>query len=240
MVPVLRFHLPLFRRALSILAGAGIRYTTWVAVAGVVLTLLNPELGKTATALLGGAWVEYSRWWSLVPIGLLCILFVGGLMKANFETFERIKGDLEQENKQLSVDKCTLEERVRALESAPRTEAEQLKHDSRQLAAELREFIKECEEEKQEFVLQMQYANTKEEERLAQQGLVHAESQYGRGHAGYTLVFRHRAATLLNAAVSRGWMDPGDLVVVDGVGPVVNTVTMESCAATLEQIGNRP
>lgn len=93
MLPVLQRHFPLLRRTLSILAGAGVRYTTGASVAALAATLLNPEWGQVVANVLGGTWVAFSRWWSLIPLGILSLLFVYGLMKANHEKFLEVEAE---------------------------------------------------------------------------------------------------------------------------------------------------
>ncbi len=91
MLPTLRFHYPLLRRTVSILVGAGVRYTTGAAIVSLAVTLLNPEVGRATADFLGGTWGTFSRWWSLIPLGLLFLLFVYGLMKANHEKFLEVE-----------------------------------------------------------------------------------------------------------------------------------------------------
>jgi hypothetical protein len=100
---VLRFHLSLLRRALSILVGAGDRYLTGASIVTLAATLLNPELGQVVAGLLGGTWVAFSRWWALVPLGFLVILFIYGLMQANFEAFQKIESEKEALERQTAT-----------------------------------------------------------------------------------------------------------------------------------------
>jgi hypothetical protein len=67
-------------------------------------TLLNPELGQWVAGLLGGTWVAFSRWWALVPLGFLVILFIYGLMQANFEAFQKIESEKEALEKQIATE----------------------------------------------------------------------------------------------------------------------------------------
>ena len=80
------------------------RYTTGAAVVSLAVTLLNPELGEGITGLLGGTWVAFSRWWALVPLGFLVILFIYGLMQANYEAFQKTESEKEALAKQIASD----------------------------------------------------------------------------------------------------------------------------------------
>jgi septal ring factor EnvC (AmiA/AmiB activator) len=152
--------------------------------------------------------------------------------------------ELEEKNTQLKQDKRFLEERVRTLENhiatTPRTEAQQLKHDCRQLAAELHVFIRTCKEEREALSLKAQSAKTEEEKQQALQALSDTKSKSGNSISGYyTLLYRNRAATLLKTAVELGWIEPNEMLFADVAAQSVSLEPMEYVAQILERIGQR-
>jgi hypothetical protein len=88
---VLRHHKELAFRAPALLWEASKVWTTLIAILSLYL-LLNKKLAAWGYNLIG----TVSPWWALVPVG---VLFLFGLMQANFEQYRQMERELDEERK---------------------------------------------------------------------------------------------------------------------------------------------
>ena len=232
---------------------------------GAVLAILVLENGMFGIPQsLASQWALLASLNQLVParvtVGVALSLFLGVAVigPATLRSWHRAIADwyhrdqreiarLDEENGRLRQDKRDLEARVKVLESAPRTDAEELKHDSRQLAAELRAFAEEWTKEREALAWKVENAETEEEREHAHQVLHNAGSELAmKLEEGYALVYRSRAMVLFGKAMDRGWIDAGEMIfaqhaVMPRQPPAAGALTMgiEGVASTLDQIANR-
>jgi chromosome segregation ATPase len=177
------------------------------------------------------------RWWALVLVGLL---FLSGLLKANYEEFQQV----ETERNQLEAESKTLQARVNVLQdqlARPRTKADELRHSSPKLAAEILRLHEQSTAEKvwaeHEGRNAINSAETQEEKQQAMRQMSHwrdiMEFQYDNQ-------FRSRAIRLIQEASEYGWTDERDIIAAREAGSSLAALRWVAETILTEKIGHRP